>query len=137
MTHAPCAEAANAAFFHKLESALFDASGQPTVADMAERTIVWMGDHNTVINPHTDAARRTGETVADYTAHCATAHTGADAMLRLQGKLNTVDAFRARHGADKCEYTHTETAHGRARRIDLRPTSPLVVRKAINLFQKL
>ena len=39
-------------------------------------------------------------------------------MLRLPGKLNTVDAFRARHGADKCEYTHTETAHGRARRID-------------------
>ena len=34
---------------------------------MAERTIVWMGDHNTVINPHADAARRTGETVANYT----------------------------------------------------------------------
>ena len=38
-------------------------------------------------------------------------------MLQLQGTLDTEDAFRTKH-ADRSEYTHSATSHGRARRID-------------------
>ena len=118
MSHAPCAEAANKVFFEKLHTALFDAAGTPTVSDIAEHTIVWMGDHNTVTNAHVDAEQRAGESAAAFAAYCSTSHAGSDTLLELQGALDTEDAFRTVHGADAREYTHSAAAHGRARRID-------------------
>ena len=38
-------------------------------------------------------------------------------MLGLMGAINVEDAFRAIHD-DRLEFTHSETSHGRARRLD-------------------
>lgn len=120
VSHAPNEPTAQARYFANLRNALFDVqTDEPKLTDLHQRTIVWMGDFNCVPNSAVDASQRASESNAEFASYCGkqNASAGAVAMRSLAAKLNVEDAFRSLH-PDANEYTHCETSHGRARRID-------------------